>query len=133
EPLRNSGKYTMADVLSYRLRQRPVRTAASISTLTISLFYLRAQMAGAGALVSLLLGITSPTGKSLTIAAVGALMIVYVIIGGMKATTWVQIIKASMLMGGTILISFLVLLKFNFNISSLMSSAQEASGNANFL
>ena len=118
EPLRNSGKFTMADVLAYRLRQRPVRTAASISTLTISLFYLLAQMAGAGALVSLLLGITSESGKSLTIAAVGALMIVYVIVGGMKATTWVQIIKALLLMGGTILISVLVLMKFNFNVST---------------
>ena len=76
EPLRNSGKFTMADVLAYRLRQRPVRIAASISTLTISLFYLLAQMAGAGALVSLLLGITTDAGKSLTIAAVGGLMIV---------------------------------------------------------
>ncbi len=133
EPLRNSGKFTMADVLAYRLRQRPVRTAASISTLTISLFYLLAQMAGAGALVSLLLGITSDAGKSLTIAAVGALMIVYVIVGGMKATTWVQIIKALLLMGGTILISVLVLMKFNFNISTMLTAAQDASGNPNFL
>lgn len=133
EPLRNSGKFTMADVLAYRLRQRPVRIAASVSTLTISLFYLLAQMAGAGALVSLLLGITSDVGKSLTIAAVGALMIIYVIIGGMKATTWVQIIKAVLLMGGTILISVLVLLHFNFNVSSMLSAAQEASGNPNFL
>ena len=133
EPLRNSGKFTMADVLAYRLKQRPVRTAASISTLTISLFYLLAQMAGAGALVSLLLGITSDTGKSLTIAAVGALMIVYVIVGGMKATTWVQIIKAVLLMGGTILISLLVLLKFNFSVSNMLQAAQDASGNPNFL
>jgi cation/acetate symporter len=133
EPLRNSGKFTMADVLAYRLRQRPVRVAASISTLTISLFYLLAQMAGAGALVSLLLGITSDTGKSLTIAAVGGLMIIYVIVGGMKATTWVQIIKAVLLMGGTIFISLLVLIKFNFSVSNLLESAQQASGNENFL
>ncbi len=133
EPLRNSGKYTMADVLAYRLRQRPVRTAASISTLTISLFYLLAQMAGAGALVSLLLGITSDLGKSLTIAGGGVLMIIYVIVGGMKATTWVQIIKASLLMGGTIFISLLVAIKFNFNPSTMMQAAQDASGNPNFL
>ena len=133
EPLRNSGKFTMADVLAFRLRQRPVRTAASISTLTVSLFYLLAQMAGAGALVSLLLGITDPAGKSLTIVVVGVLMISYVLIGGMKATTWVQIIKAVLLIGGTLIISVWVGIKFGFNISEMMSSATAASGNPDFL
>ena len=94
EPLRNSGRYTMGDVLAYRMRQRPVRTAAGTSTIVVSIFYLLAQMAGAGVLVSLLLGITSDAGKILIVALVGVLMIVYVTIGGMKGTTWVQMVKA---------------------------------------
>ncbi|CAM5684246.1 Cation/acetate symporter OS=Streptomyces violarus OX=67380 GN=FHS41_008175 PE=3 SV=1 [Streptomyces violarus] len=128
EPLRNSGRYTMGDVLAYRMRQRPVRTAAGTSTIVVSIFYLLAQMAGAGVLVSLLLGITSDAGKILIVALVGVLMIVYVSIGGMKGTTWVQMIKAVLLIGGTILITFLVLLKFNFNISDLLGTAAEKSG-----
>src|SRR5690606_20251278 len=128
EPLRNSGRYTMGDVLAYRMRQRPVRTAAGTSTIVVSIFYLLAQMAGAGILVSLLLGITSDAGKILIVAMVGVLMIVYVSIGGMKGTTWVQMIKAVLLIGGTILITFLVLLKFNFNISDLLGKAAENSG-----
>src|SRR5688500_1970829 len=128
EPLRNSGRYTMGDVLAYRMRQRPVRTAAGTSTIVVSIFYLLAQMAGAGVLVSLLLGITSDAGKIAIVALVGVLMIVYVSIGGMKGTTWVQMVKAVLLIGGTILITFLVLLKFNFNISDLLGSAAENSG-----
>ncbi|MFI8087824.1 cation acetate symporter [Streptomyces sp. NPDC086080] len=128
EPLRNSGRYTMGDVLAYRMRQRPVRTAAGTSTIVVSIFYLLAQMAGAGVLVSLLLGITSDAGKILIVALVGVLMIVYVSIGGMKGTTWVQMVKAVLLIGGTILITFLVLLKFNFNISDLLGTAAENSG-----
>ncbi|MEV0223444.1 cation acetate symporter [Streptomyces sp. NPDC050704] len=128
EPLRNSGRYTMGDVLAYRMRQRPVRTAAGTSTIVVSIFYLLAQMAGAGVLVSLLLGITSDAGKVLIVALVGVLMIVYVTIGGMKGTTWVQMIKAVLLISGTLLITFLVLLKFNFNISDLLGSAAENSG-----
>src|SRR5699024_5458604 len=92
EALRNSGKYTMADVLSFRMRQRPVRTAEATSTLAVTFFYLLAQMAGAGALVSLLIGIEGRVGQSLVIAVVGVVMIAYVMIGGMKGTTWVQII-----------------------------------------
>ncbi|MGW0827302.1 solute symporter family protein [Streptomyces sp. NPDC002845] len=128
EPLRNSGRYTMGDVLAYRMRQRPVRTAAGTSTIVVSIFYLLAQMAGAGILVSLLLGITSDAGKILIVALVGVLMIVYVSIGGMKGTTWVQMVKAVLLIGGTILITFLVLLKFNFNISDLLGTAADNSG-----
>lgn len=128
EPLRNSGKYTMGDVLAYRMRQRPVRTAAGTSTIVVSIFYLLAQMAGAGVLVSLLLGITSDAGKVGIVALVGLLMIVYVTIGGMKGTTWVQMVKAVLLIGGTLLITFLVLLKFNFNISDLLGSAASNSG-----
>ena len=111
ELLRNSGRYTMADVLAYRMRQRPVRTAAAVSTIVVSIFYLLAQMVGAGALVGLLLGITSPArGKNLrSIVLVGVLMIIYVTVGGMKGTTWVQIVKAVLLMIGAILITFLVL------------------------
>src|SRR6476661_4960406 len=100
ELLRNAGKYTMADVLSFRLRQRPVRIAAAISTLVVSFFYLLAQMAGAGGLVALLLGIEGVTGQRLVILVVGILMIFYVIYGGMKGTTWVQIIKAVLLIIG---------------------------------
>ncbi|MGW6224369.1 solute symporter family protein [Streptomyces olivaceus] len=128
EPLRNSGRYTMGDVLAYRMRQRPVRTAAGTSTIVVSIFYLLAQMAGAGVLVSLLLGITSDAGKILIVALVGVLMIVYVTIGGMKGTTWVQMVKAVLLIGGTILITFLVLLKFDFNISDLLGKAADNSG-----
>src|SRR5512138_3611261 len=100
ELMRNSGKYTMGDVLAFRMSPRPVRTAAGISTITVSIFYLLAQMVGAGALVGLLLGIKTDSGKILTIVAVGALMIIYVVFGGMKGTTWVQIVKAVLLMTG---------------------------------
>jgi cation/acetate symporter len=128
ELLRNSGRFTMADQLAYRMRQTPVRTAAATSTIVVSIFYLLAQMVGAGALVSLLLGVDSQTAKNLTIVAVGILMIFYVVIGGMKGTTWVQIVKAVLLMGGTILISVLVLAKFGFNVSDLLGQAAQNSG-----
>ncbi|MCP3821262.1 cation acetate symporter [Streptomyces sp. A3M-1-3] len=134
EPLRNSGRYTMGDVLAYRMRQRPVRTAAGTSTIVVSIFYLLAQMAGAGVLVSLLLGITSDGGKVAIVALVGVLMILYVTIGGMKGTTWVQMVKAVLLIAGTLLITILVLLKFNFNVSDLLGKAAENSGaGASFL
>ena len=128
ELLRNSGRFTMADQLAYRMRQVPVRTAAATSTVVVSIFYLLAQMVGAGALVALLLGVSSETAKNLTIAAVGALMIFYVVVGGMKGTTWVQIVKAVLLMTGTILITVLVLAKFNFNLSDLLGTAADNSG-----
>ncbi|QLH20947.1 cation acetate symporter [Streptomyces sp. Rer75] len=128
EPLRNSGRYTMGDVLAYRMRQRPVRTAAGVSTIVVSIFYLLAQMAGAGVLVSLLLGITSEAGKILIVVLVGVVMMLYVTIGGMKGTTWVQMVKAVLLIAGTLLITFLVLLKFNFNVSELLGEAAKNSG-----
>ena len=128
ELLRNSGRFTMADQLAYRMRQVPVRTAAATSTIVVSIFYLLAQMVGAGALVALLLGVDSAAAKNLTIAGVGVLMIVYVVFGGMKGTTWVQIVKAVLLMFGTILISVLVLAKFGFNLSDLLGQAAENSG-----
>ncbi|GGG21953.1 cation acetate symporter [Rhodococcoides trifolii] len=131
EMLRNTGKFTMADVLSFRLKQGPVRTAAAISTLTVSLFYLLAQMAGAGGLVALLLDISDRTGQSIVIAVVGVLMIVYVLVGGMKGTTWVQIIKAALLIAGAGFMTILVLAKFGFNLSEILGSAQETvSGSA---
>ena len=126
ELLRNTGRFTMADVLSFRLNQRPVRTAAAISTLTVSLFYLLAQMAGAGGLVALLLDIDSRTGQSIVIAVVGLLMIAYVLIGGMKGTTWVQIIKAVLLIAGAAIMTLLVLGKVGLNFSDLLGQAQNA-------
>lgn len=128
EPLRNSGRFTMADVLAFRLKQRPVRTAAGTSTIVVSIFYLLAQMVGAGALVSLLLGVTGDGPKRLIVALVGVVMVLYVTIGGMKGTTWVQMIKAVMLILGTLLITILVLNKFHWNISSLLGAAADKSG-----
>ncbi len=128
ELLRNAGKYTMADVLSFRLRQRPVRMAAAISTLAVCFFYLLAQMAGAGGLVALLLGIDDKAGQSVVIAVVGVIMISYVLIGGMKGTTWVQIIKAVLLIIGAAVMFVWVLSKFGFNLSSLLGQAVEQSG-----
>ena len=125
ELLRNTGKFTMADVLSFRLRQRPVRLAAATSTLTVSLFYLLAQMAGAGGLVALLLDIHGRFAQSVVIAVVGVLMIVYVLIGGMKGTTWVQIIKAVLLITGAALMTVLVLAKFGLNFSEMLGRAQD--------
>ncbi|HEY9350365.1 MAG TPA: cation acetate symporter, partial [Acidothermales bacterium] len=119
ELLRNTGRYTMADVLSFRMRQRPVRVAAATSTLAVSFFYLLAQMAGAGGLVALLLGVTNRAGQSLVIAIVGALMITYVLVGGMRGTTWVQIIKAVLLIGGAGIMTIWVLADYGFNLSAL--------------
>jgi len=126
ELLRNTGKFTMADVLSFRLRQGPVRTAAAVSTLAVSLFYLLAQMAGAGGLVNLLLGVSGAAAQNITIAIVGILMITYVLVGGMKGTTWVQIIKASLLIAGAALITVWVLAKSGFNLSALLGDAAAA-------
>jgi cation/acetate symporter len=126
ELLRNTGRFTMADVLSFRLKQRPVRMAAATSTLTVSLFYLLAQMAGAGGLVALLLDVKSKSGQSLVIAIVGVLMIVYVLVGGMKGTTWVQIIKAVLLIIGAGVMTIVVLAKFGLNLSDILGSAQKA-------
>lgn len=126
EPLRNTGKYTMADVLSFRMSQKPVRTAAATSTLVISFVYLLAQMAGAGGLVALLLGVTDRTQQSMVIALVGVLMIAYVLIGGMKGTTWVQMIKATLLVSGTAIMAVMVLFGKGFNLSDVLQAAQTA-------
>src|SRR5580704_2284728 len=121
EPLRNAGKYTMADLLAYRLSPRPVRAMASLSTIVVSTFYMIAQMIGAGTLVKALLAgsipfFSTPAGSNTAIALVGILMIVYVVFGGMLATTWVQIVKAVLLMIGSFILSILVMKHFNFSI-----------------
>jgi cation/acetate symporter len=121
EPLRNAGKYTMADVLAYRLKPRPVRAMAALSTLTISAFYMIAQMVGAGSLVALLLK-DSGISYSYAVVGVGVLMMVYVVFGGMIATTWVQIVKAILLMAGTCLLSILVLAHFHFSLTAFFDS-----------
>jgi cation/acetate symporter len=120
EPLRNAGKYTMADVLAYRLKPRPVRAMASLSTLTVSTFYMIAQMVGAGALVKLLLA--GKVTYNQAVIGVGILMIVYVVFGGMLATTWVQIIKAILLMAGTFLLSILVMAHFHFSFGEFFGA-----------
>ena len=124
ELMRNTGRFTMADVLAFRLKQRPVRMAAAITTLVVCFFYLLAQMAGAGGLVSLLLGINDKLGQGLVIAVVGAVMIIYVLVGGMKGTTWVQIIKAALLIVGAGVMTIWVLAVHNFNLSELLGAAQ---------
>ncbi len=126
ELLRNTGRFTMADVLSFRMRERPVRTAAAVSTLAVSFFYLLAQMAGAGGLVALLLDIQSRAGQSVIIAVVGALMIFYVLVGGMKGTTYVQMIKAALLITGAGLMTFWVLGKSGFNLSEVLGDGTAA-------
>jgi cation/acetate symporter len=124
EPLRNAGKYTMADVLAYRLNPRPVRAMASLSTLTVSTFYMIAQMVGAGALVTLLLK-DSGISYRVAVIGVGILMIVYVVFGGMIATTWVQIVKAVLLIAGTILLSILVLAHFHFSFAEFFNAVTQ--------
>ena len=130
ELLRNTGKYTMGDVLAFRMRQRPVRAAAATSTLVVSFFYLLAQMAGAGGLVALLLNVTSGIGQAVVIAVVGILMITYVLIGGMRGTTWVQIIKAVLLIAGALIMFVWVLALFGFNLSGLLGDAVAKGGAA---
>ncbi len=125
ELLRNTGKFTMADVLSFRLKQRPIRMAAAITTLAVCFFYLLAQMAGAGGLVALLLGVSGTTGQYAVVAVVGILMIVYVLVGGMKGTTWVQIIKAILLIFGAGLMTVWVLAKYGLNLSELLGASVE--------
>ncbi|MFZ2948933.1 MAG: cation acetate symporter [Desulfuromonadaceae bacterium] len=111
EPCRNAGKYTLGDILSFRTDPKPVRAVAAVATVAVSTFYLTAQMVGAGKLMALLVGVPYKT----AIIGVGILMVGYVVFGGMTATTWVQIIKAGLLMSGAFLLSFLVLAKAGFN------------------
>jgi cation/acetate symporter len=123
ELLRNTGKFTMGDVLSFRMRRRPVRAAAAVSTLVVSFFYLLAQMAGAGGLVALLLNVSSKAGQALVVAVVGLLMIFYVLVGGMRGTTWVQIVKATLLIIGAGMLTAWVLGSFGLNLSALLGEA----------
>jgi len=123
ELLRNTGKFTMGDVLSFRMRRRPVRAAAAISTLVVSLFYLLAQMAGAGGLVALLLNVTGARAKAVVVAVVGLLMIFYVLVGGMRGTTWVQIVKATLLIIGAGMLTAWALGSFGLNLSALLGEA----------
>ena len=125
ELLRNTARFTMADVLAFRMRQGPVRTAAALSTLAVSLFYLLAQMAGAGGLVTLLLGISGAGAQAATVVVVGALMIFYVLVGGMRGTTYVQLIKATLLIIGAFVMTVWVLGKYGFNLSSLLGGAAD--------
>jgi cation/acetate symporter len=124
EPLRNLGKYTFADVVSFRLRQTPVRVAAAIGTLAVVAFYLIAQMVGAGNLIKLMFGIS----YELAVVIVGLVMLAYVLFGGMIATTWVQIVKAVLLLGGAALLCVLTLAQFDFNPATLFNKAAEAYG-----
>ncbi|MDP9390739.1 MAG: cation acetate symporter, partial [Actinomycetota bacterium] len=130
ELMRNTARYTMADVLAFRMRQTPVRMAAAISTLAVSLFYLLAQMAGAGGLVTLLLGVSGPAAQAIVVTIVGALMIFYVLVGGMRGTTYVQIIKATLLIAGAFVMTVWVLGIYGFNLSALLGGAAEASSAA---
>jgi cation/acetate symporter len=122
EPLRNAGKYTMADLLAYRLSPKPVRALAALSTLTVSVFYMIAQMVGAGVIIKSLIQIDFVP----AIIGVGILMLVYVVFGGMLATTWVQIIKAVLLLIGALMLSFLVLKYHGFSISAFFDSVSSA-------
>ena len=123
EPLRNTGKFTMADVLSFRLKQKPVRMAAAFGTLFVSLFYLIAQMAGAGSLVSVLLDIHDKKSQAIVVAVVGAVMIAYVLFGGMKGTTYVQMIKAVLLVSGVAFMTIAILISVKGNFSHLLQQA----------
>ena len=119
ERLRNLGKFTFADITSYRLNQSKVRTMAAVSSLTVVCFYLVAQMVGAGQLIKLLFGLD----YTIALFVVGALMMVYVTFGGMVATTWVQIIKACMLLAGGTLVMVLAMSQFGFSFENLMTQA----------
>jgi cation/acetate symporter len=126
EPLRNLGKYTFADVVAFRLRQTPVRVAAAIGSLAVVAFYLIAQMVGAGNLVRLLFGME----YELAVVIVGGVMLAYVLFGGMIATTWVQIVKAVLLLGGAFMLALLVLLRFGLNPLALFDAAATRYGQA---
>ncbi|KAG8153776.1 cation acetate symporter [Burkholderia catarinensis] len=119
EPLRNLGKYTLADVVSYRLRQRPIRAFAASSSVVIVLLYLVSQMVGAGKLVELLFGLN----YTVAVLIVGLLMVVYVFFGGMLATTWIQIVKAVLLLAGAAFMALMVLNHFGFSLNALFSQA----------
>ena len=119
EPLRNLGRYTLADLVSHRLQQRPIRAFAATSSIVIVLLYLVSQMVGAGKLVELLFGFN----YTVAVVIVGVLMVVYVFFGGMLATTWIQIIKAALLLAGAAFMAIMVLERFGFSLNALFSQA----------
>ena len=125
ERMRNAGRFTMADVLAFRMKERPARLAAALGTLSVAFFYLLAQMVGAGVVIQALAGIDFAWSVVLT----GTFMVVYVIFGGMLATTWVQIIKAGLLMACGVVITVMVLAKTGFNLFD-RAVAQHAEGEA---
>jgi cation/acetate symporter len=122
EPMRNLGKYTMADMIAARFDNKKVRGVAALNSVAISIFYMIAQLVGAGALIKLLLGLEYTT----SVLIVGVLMTVYVVFGGMTATSWVQIVKAVLLMAGTFVISLMVLAKFGFSITGMFEHLKTA-------
>ncbi len=126
EPLRNLGRYTFADVLAARLRATPIRIAASIGGLAVITFYLIAQMVGAGNLIRLLFGLP----YEFAVVIVGVVMLAYVLFGGMIATTWVQIVKAVLLLGGATLLAIMVLARFGMNPLALFAQAQSLYGDS---
>ncbi|MCW2874735.1 cation acetate symporter, partial [Actinacidiphila oryziradicis] len=127
EPMRNTGRFTLADTLSLRLRERPIRTAAAVANLTTVIFYLLAQMVGAGALVAVLLGSSGGGTKDVVILILGALMIVYVVLGGMKGITWVAITKTVLLLVVAAIATVLLLDQFGWNLSHLLGTAASKS------
>ena len=124
EPLRNMGKYTLADMLASRFNTSSVRSVAALSTIAISMFYMIAQLNGSGALVGLLLGLP----YWLSVIVIGILMTVYIVVGGMVATTWIQIIKAVLLIAGTVTLSVLVLARYGFNPLALFAAVENDIG-----
>ena len=124
EPLRNLGKFTFSDVVAFRLRQEPVRVAAAAGSLAVVAFYLIAQMVGAGNLIRLLFGLS----YEVAVVIVGLVMLAYVLFGGMIATTWVQIVKAVLLLAGAFMLAMMVLAKFSFNPLALFDEASRQYG-----
>ncbi|MFF4210161.1 cation acetate symporter [Streptomyces sp. NPDC001796] len=128
ELVRNCGRFTLADVVAARMSERRVRIAVGSSSVTVSVLYLVAQMVGAGSLVALLFGGTSTAARAWTVVVVGALMVIYVTLGGMRATTWIQIVKAVLLLGGTVALTAALLLRFHGDVDALLRTAAERSG-----
>src|SRR5829696_7204471 len=124
EPLRNLGKYTLADMLTSRFNTSSVRSVAALSTIVISMFYMIAQLNGSGALIGLLLGFP----YWISVIGIGILMTIYIVAGGMIATTWIQIIKALLLIAGTVTLSVLVLSRYSFNPLDLFSAVDSELG-----
>ena len=119
ERVRNLGKFTYTDVVSYRLQKKPIRLIATLGTVSVIIFYLIAQMVGAGKLIELLFGLP----YELAVALVGVLVVIYVIAGGMLATTWVQIVKAALLLFGVTIMAILILVSLQFDFDALFSRA----------